>query len=263
MGELLFSFRQFTYMHRCAGNTYCAVCLGGGGFQTTHALDNHAKQATHQAYKCKCGTGFNKHSALKRHIDTKDESKTFACILCSDKFTRKDQLKDHCRHYHKIAVDCLRNLFDAQQSRPCGAALRRLQARSPAAASSGSAPNLATARPPVLPLLLLVRLCGRTRRPLSRTAPVPWQAHLSVLVRSPRPLGAHSSQHIQSIRLAHSSRLQTPSLPLLSWTRIFQARLMTSSGMEPGPWASTASAASAASAPEQSICFGAYCFLRV
>lgn len=129
-------------------DTTCAVCLNA--FHTTHALDNHAKEASHQAYKCKCGTGFKKHSALRRHIDTKDAPKTFACTLCADKFTRKDKLKDHCRHYHKVTVEGLRNLFDAQEPRPRGAAPRRLQARVPAAASSGSAPNLATARPPAL-----------------------------------------------------------------------------------------------------------------
>lgn len=125
----------------------CAICLEG--FQTAHALDNHAKEATHQAYKCKCGTSFNKHSALKRHIDTKDAPKTFACTLCSDKFTRKDKLKDHCRHYHKATDEGLRYLFNAQEARPRGAAPRRLRARGPlAAASSASAPSLAPALPP-------------------------------------------------------------------------------------------------------------------
>lgn len=120
-------------------------------FQTAFALDNHAKEATHQAYKCKCGTDFNKHSALKRHIDTKDAPKTFACTLCDDKFTRKDKLKDHCRHYHKVTDEGLRNLFNSQEARPRAAASRRHRAPVPlAAASSASAPTLAPAIPPAV-----------------------------------------------------------------------------------------------------------------
>lgn len=149
MGEFFFFAFFLTQPARrdAQADSICSVCLAA--FQTAFALDNHAKEATHQAYKCKCGTDFNKHSALKRHIDTKDAPKTFACILCSDKFTRKDKVKDHCRHYHRATDEGLRNLFNAQEARPRGAAPRRLRARGPlAAASSASAPTLAPALPP-------------------------------------------------------------------------------------------------------------------
>lgn len=127
----------------------CAICRST--FQTAFALDNHAKEATHQAYKCRCGTDFNKHSALKRHINTKDAPRTFACTLCYDKFNRKDKLKDHCRHYHKVTDEGLRNLFNSQEGRPRAAVPRRRRAPVPlAAASSGSASTLAPALPPVL-----------------------------------------------------------------------------------------------------------------
>lgn len=122
-------------------------------FQTVSALDNHAKEAAHHAYKCKCGTGFTKHSALQRHINTKDASNTFACTLCSDKFTRKDKLKDHYRHYHRVTDDGLWVLFDSQQvkARP-GAPSRRRRAPVPlAAASSASVPTLAPAPPSLAP----------------------------------------------------------------------------------------------------------------
>ncbi|KAK2609540.1 hypothetical protein N8I77_003036 [Diaporthe amygdali] len=117
----------------------CAVCRET--FQTAFALENHAKEAIHQAYKCKCGTGFNRHSALRRHIDTKDAPKTFACILCYEKFNRKDKLHDHCRHYHKVTDEGMRTLFSSQESRPRPTAARRRRAPAPlAAASSGSVP---------------------------------------------------------------------------------------------------------------------------
>ncbi|KAJ0116743.1 hypothetical protein J7T55_009893 [Diaporthe amygdali] len=109
--------------------------------QTYSALHQHAKQAEHQAYKCKCGTGFNKHSALDRHIKTKDAPKNFACTLCYEKFNRKDKLHDHCRHYHKVTDEGLRALFNIQEARPRAAANRRRRGPVPlAAASSGSAP---------------------------------------------------------------------------------------------------------------------------
>lgn len=125
----------------------CATCLST--FQTISALDNHAKEASHQAYKCKCGTTFNKHSALKRHIDTKDAPKTFACTLCDDKFTRKDKLKDHCRLYHKVTDEGLVFLFESQGLKPrAGAPSRRRRAPVPlAAASSGPATTQALAPP--------------------------------------------------------------------------------------------------------------------
>lgn len=145
-------------MHRCAAGRFvsstanvkptCAVCFES--FQTAHALDHHAKEASHQAYKCACGTDFNKNSALQRHINTKDAPKTFACTLCYDKFTRKDKLKDHCRHYHKITAEGLRSLFDAQESRPRGAALRRRAPVPLAAAASEPAPTQAPALPTAL-----------------------------------------------------------------------------------------------------------------
>ncbi|KAK7698640.1 hypothetical protein SLS64_012379 [Diaporthe eres] len=127
----------------------CAQCLCS--LPTDAALHQHAKATEHKAYKCKCGTSFNKDSALKRHIDTKDAPKTFACSLCSDKFNRKDKLKDHCSHYHKVTDEGLRNLFNSQGARPRAAASRRHRAPVPlAAASSASAPTLAPALPPVL-----------------------------------------------------------------------------------------------------------------
>ncbi|KAG6358235.1 hypothetical protein INS49_014119 [Diaporthe citri] len=96
-----------------ARSSGCAECLAS--FPTDSALHQHTKAAEHQAYKCACGTDFNKHSALRRHIDTKDAPKTFACNLCDDSFTRKDKLKDHCRHYHKVKDEGLRFLFNSQE----------------------------------------------------------------------------------------------------------------------------------------------------
>lgn len=130
-------------------NHTCAVCLEP--YQTDSALHQHAVEAHHQAYQCKCGTGFNKHSALKRHIETKDAPKTFACTLCYDKFTRKDKLKDHCRQYHKITDEGLRFLFTSQEVRPrAGAASRRRRApaRNAAASSGTLAPGLPPAHAP-------------------------------------------------------------------------------------------------------------------
>lgn len=116
----------------------CAICHKT--HQTDSALHRHAIDAQHQAYKCRCGTGFNKSSALKRHIETKDAPKTFACTLCYDKFARKDKLKDHCRHYHKVSDQGLQFLLNSQKVKPqAGAASRRR--RGPvarAAASSGT-----------------------------------------------------------------------------------------------------------------------------
>lgn len=128
----------------------CAVCLLA--FPTVFALDSHAKKATHQAYKCKCGTDFNENSTLQRHINTKDAPKTFACNLCDDFFNRKDKLKDHCRHYHKVKDEGLRFLFNSQElkARP-GASSRRRRVPVPlAAASSASAPTLAPGVPPAV-----------------------------------------------------------------------------------------------------------------
>lgn len=123
----------------------CAICLVA--FPTALALDNHAKEATHQAYKCKCGTNFNRHSALRRHIETKDAPKTFACTLCYDKFNRKDKLYDHCRHYHKVTDEGLRALFNLQETRSRPAASRRRRAPVPlAAAPSVSVPPPAPAQ---------------------------------------------------------------------------------------------------------------------
>ncbi|KAK7722825.1 hypothetical protein SLS63_009099 [Diaporthe eres] len=127
----------------------CAVCLEG--FQTAHALDHHAKETSHQAYKCKCGTSFNKDSALKRHIDTKDTPKTFACPLCDSSFTRKDKLKDHCRLYHKVKGEWLQALFNSHQARPrTAASLHRLAPAPLARTSSATAPTLAPAPPRAL-----------------------------------------------------------------------------------------------------------------
>lgn len=130
-------------------NHACAVCHKA--YQNASALDSHAREATHRAYKCKCGTSFNKHSALKRHINTKDAPKTFACTLCSNKFTRIDKLRDHCRQYHRVTDEGLKTLLNSKESRPRGAGPRRLRARDPlAAASTGPAPTLTPAIPPVL-----------------------------------------------------------------------------------------------------------------
>lgn len=129
------------------------MCLCGVNFRTNFALDQHAKETKHQAYKCKCGTTFNKHSALQRHINTKDTPNTFACTLCDDSFARKDKLKDHCRLYHKVKGERLEALFNSKESRPRGAAAsRRRQAPvSSAAASSAPAPTLAPAPPTLAP----------------------------------------------------------------------------------------------------------------
>lgn len=129
----------------------CAVCLAS--FQTTHALDNHAREGSHQAYKCKCGTGFTKHSTLQRHIHTKDTPNIFACTLCSDKFTRKDKLKDHCRHYHRVTDDGLLVLFASQQvnARPGAPTRRRRAPVLLSAAASGPAPTQAPAPPNLAP----------------------------------------------------------------------------------------------------------------
>lgn len=127
----------------------CAVCLEP--YQTDFALHRHAVEAQHQAYQCKCGTGFNKASALKRHIDTKNASKTFACTLCHDKFTRKDKLKDHCRHYHKVMDHGLQFLFTSWEVKPQpGAPSRRRRAltRKPVASSGHPAPILRPAHTP-------------------------------------------------------------------------------------------------------------------
>lgn len=127
----------------------CAVCLET--YQTDSALHQHAVEAQHQAYQCKCGTGFNKASALKRHIDTKNASKTFACTLCHDKFTRKDKLKDHCRHYHRAMDHGLQFLFTSQEIKPQAAApsrRRRALARKPVASSGHPAPILRPAHAP-------------------------------------------------------------------------------------------------------------------
>lgn len=126
------------------------MCLAP--FPTDFALHQHAKATEHPAYKCVCGTGFNKYSTLQRHINTKDAPKIFACNLCDDSFNRKDKLKDHCRHYHKVKDEGLRFLFDSQEqkARP-GASSRRRRAPVPlAAASSASAPTLAPAIPPAV-----------------------------------------------------------------------------------------------------------------
>ncbi|POS79108.1 hypothetical protein DHEL01_v202501 [Diaporthe helianthi] len=131
----------------------CAVCLEP--YQTDSALHQHAIEAQHQAYKCKCGTGFNKASALKRHIGTKDAPKTFACTLCYDKFTRKDKLKDHCRHYHKVTDEGLQVLFSSQEVNPrAGAASRhrrRGQAAVPGVAASSAASLASAAHAPAGP----------------------------------------------------------------------------------------------------------------
>lgn len=118
-------------------NHACAVCLEP--HQTHSALHQHAIEAQHQAYRCKCGTDFNKHSALKRHIETQHAPKTFVCVLCRDKFTRKDKLKDHWHHFHKVSVEGLRFLSDSQELKPqTGAPSRRRRAPArKAAASSG------------------------------------------------------------------------------------------------------------------------------
>ncbi|KAG8158350.1 hypothetical protein KVR01_012111 [Diaporthe batatas] len=132
----------------------CAVCLEP--YQTDSALHRHAIEAQHQAYRCKCGTGFSKASALRRHVETKDAVKTFACALCPDRFARKDKLKDHCRHYHKVTDHGLRVLFsslEVNQPRAPGAATRRRRAPAlprVAAASSGS-PAASPAHAPVWP----------------------------------------------------------------------------------------------------------------
>lgn len=127
------------------------MCLAP--FPTDTALHQHAKEAEHQAYKCKCGTTFNKHSALQRHINTKDAPKTFACTLCDDSFARKDKLKDHCRLYHKVKGERLEALCNSKESKPRGtAASRRRRAPvSSAAASSAPAPTLAPAPPTLAP----------------------------------------------------------------------------------------------------------------
>lgn len=91
----------------------CAACLAP--YRTAHALHEHAKEATHEAYKCTCGTGFIKQSSLKRHIDIKDAPKTFDCTLCYDKFTHKDELKDHCRRDHKVSDKALKFLFSSSE----------------------------------------------------------------------------------------------------------------------------------------------------
>lgn len=126
----------------------CAVCLVS--FPTDIALHQHAKETEHQAYECKCGTGFNKHSTLRRHIDTKNAPKTFSCVLCYQKFDRNDKVKDHCRHYHKVTDEGLRKLFDTQRSRPRGVAASRCH-QTLAAASSAPAPAAVPAPPALAP----------------------------------------------------------------------------------------------------------------
>lgn len=129
------------------------ACVCGPPFRTNFDLDKHAKKAKHQAYQCKCGTTFNKHSALQRHINNKDAPNTFACTLCSDKFTRKDKLRDHCRHYHRVTDDGLLVLLNSQQvkARPGAPTRRRRTPVSSAAASSGPVPALAPAPPTLAP----------------------------------------------------------------------------------------------------------------
>lgn len=127
----------------------CAVCLEL--HQSDSAIHQHAIETQHKAYRCKCGTEFNKHSALQRHVNTKDAPKTFACTLCYDKFTRKDKLKDHCRHYHKITDQGLQFLFASQEVKlRAGVVSRRRRApvRKAAASSGPLAPGLPPAHAP-------------------------------------------------------------------------------------------------------------------
>lgn len=117
----------------------CAICHKP--HQTDSALHRHAIEAQHQAYKCRCGTGFNKASALKRHINNQNTLNTFACVLCRDEFIRKDKLKDHCRHYHKVSDQGLQFLLASQEVKPrAGAPSRRRRAPVPRAAASSGTP---------------------------------------------------------------------------------------------------------------------------
>lgn len=93
----------------------CATCLAI--FSTANALDKHATEAIHEAYKCSCGKGFLMQFLLKRHINiAKDLPKTLLCSLCDNKFTRKHMLKEHWRHYHRVSEARLQLLLGSLET---------------------------------------------------------------------------------------------------------------------------------------------------